>query len=96
MDHCSLLPQPSASDLDGTKSSNLHEPFRTLTCTAEYPLVTFLTLLTTFDILPRGRDVSAIDAAFYRLPLGCDKSARSLGLAGATDAAAPSLRPAIV
>lgn len=33
------------------KVKRLNVPFRTLTCTDEYPLVTFLTLRTTLDIL---------------------------------------------
>lgn len=66
MDHCSLLRRPLAIDLDGSNGLKNDQPFRTLTCTVEYPLVTFFTLLTTFDILSRGCEVCAVDTALLR------------------------------
>ena len=45
--HCSLV---------------LDQPFRTLTCTFEYPLVTFLTLLTTFDMAVAAGDYAPVCA----------------------------------
>lgn len=53
-------------DPDRSGGSDIYRPFRTLTCTAEYPLVTFFTLLTTLDILRLGRGVLPVDAALGR------------------------------
>ena len=50
--HGSLLVAVSRRQLLSSIYCSLFQdqPFRTLTCTCEYPFVTFLTLLTTFDM----------------------------------------------